>query len=137
MPEAAFERAGVTPADIDTINFYDSFTITALLLLEDLGFCPKGEGGKFVQEGHLRCGGDVDWLPCSGRGTVHTFTVIRQNHAKPFKNELPYVVAIVELDEGPRMMGNVTGVDPDDMQIGAAVEVYFVQPTNASAFRSG
>ena len=32
------------------------------------------------------CGGDVDWLTCSGRGTVHTFTVIRQNHAKPFKN---------------------------------------------------
>jgi acetyl-CoA acetyltransferase len=55
----AFERAGVTPADIDTINFYDSFTITALLLLEDLGFCPKGEGGKFVQEGHLRRGGDL------------------------------------------------------------------------------
>ena len=37
------------------------------------------------------CGGDVDWLTCSGRGTVHTFTVIRQNHAKPFKDELPYV----------------------------------------------
>ncbi|HEX6311794.1 MAG TPA: acetyl-CoA acetyltransferase [Acidimicrobiia bacterium] len=53
----AFERAGVTPADIDTIQFYDSFTITALLLLEDLGFCPKGEGGKFVAEGHLRRGG--------------------------------------------------------------------------------
>jgi len=55
----AFERAGVTPADIDTIQFYDSFTITVLLLLEDLGFCPKGEGGRFVQEGHLRRGGDL------------------------------------------------------------------------------
>jgi acetyl-CoA acetyltransferase len=55
----AFERAGVAPADIDTIQFYDSFTITALLLLEDLGFCPKGEGGKFVEEGHLRKGGDL------------------------------------------------------------------------------
>ena len=73
------------------------------------------------------CGGDVEWLTCSGRGTVHTFTVIRQNHAKPFKDELPYVVAIVELEEGPRMMGNVTGIDPDDMQIGMPVEVYFVQ----------
>ena len=55
----AFEQAGVTPADIDTIQFYDSFTITALLLLEDLGFCPKGEGGKFVEAGHLRKGGDL------------------------------------------------------------------------------
>jgi acetyl-CoA acetyltransferase len=55
----AFERAGVTPADIDTIQFYDSFTITALLLLEDLGFAPKGEGGSFVQEGHLKRGGKL------------------------------------------------------------------------------
>ena len=55
----AFARAGVTPADIDTIQFYDSFTITVLLLLEDLGFCPKGEGGTFVQEGHLRRGGEL------------------------------------------------------------------------------
>jgi acetyl-CoA acetyltransferase len=55
----AFEQAGLTPDDIDTIQFYDSFTITVLLLLEDLGFCPKGEGGKFVQEGHLKRGGDL------------------------------------------------------------------------------
>jgi len=54
-PEA-FRQAGVTPADIDTIQFYDSFTITALLMLEDLGFCPKGEGGRFVQGGTLSLG---------------------------------------------------------------------------------
>jgi acetyl-CoA acetyltransferase len=55
----AFGQAGVTPADIDTIQFYDSFTITVLLLLEGLGFCGKGEGGAFVKEGHLRRGGDL------------------------------------------------------------------------------
>src|SRR5207244_8427680 len=49
----AFARAGVTPSDIDTIQFYDSFTITVLLLLEDLGFCNKGEGGPFVEGGRL------------------------------------------------------------------------------------
>ena len=48
-----FARAGVTPADIDTVQLYDSFTITVLLLLEDLGFCPKGEGGPWVAEGHI------------------------------------------------------------------------------------
>jgi acetyl-CoA acetyltransferase len=53
----AFARAGVTPDDIDTIQFYDSFTITVLLLLEDLGFCKKGEGGPFAAEGNLRRGG--------------------------------------------------------------------------------
>ncbi len=72
------------------------------------------------------CGGDPEWLTCSGRGTVHTFTVIRQNHAKPFRDELPYVVAMVELDEGPRMMGNLTGCEPDEVRIGLPVEVYFV-----------
>ena len=55
-PEA-FARAGVGPDDVDTVQFYDSFTITVLLLLEDLGFCKKGEGGPFVAEGHLRRGG--------------------------------------------------------------------------------
>ena len=55
----AFAQAGLTPDDIDTIQFYDSFPITALVLHEGLGFCPKGEGGKFVQEGHLRRGGDL------------------------------------------------------------------------------
>jgi acetyl-CoA acetyltransferase len=54
-----YARAGVQPDDIDTVQFYDSFTITVLLLLEDLGFCPKGEGGRFVAEGHLRRGGTL------------------------------------------------------------------------------
>jgi acetyl-CoA acetyltransferase len=53
----AFERAGITVDDVDTIQFYDSFTITVLLLLEDLGFCKKGEGGPFVASGALRRGG--------------------------------------------------------------------------------
>jgi acetyl-CoA acetyltransferase len=57
-PEA-FAKAGLTPADVDTVQFYDSFTITVLLLLEGLGFCKKGEGGPFVSEGHLRRGGDL------------------------------------------------------------------------------
>lgn len=54
---AAFEQAGLVPADIDTLQLYDSFTITVLMLLEDLGFCEKGEGGPFIAEGHLRRGG--------------------------------------------------------------------------------
>ena len=54
---AAFAEAGVTPKDIKYASIYDSFTITVLMLLEDLGFCPKGEGGRWVAEGHLRRGG--------------------------------------------------------------------------------
>jgi acetyl-CoA acetyltransferase len=55
----AFAQAGVRPDEIDTIQFYDSFTITALVLLEDMGFCKKGEGGAFVAEGHLKRGGKL------------------------------------------------------------------------------
>jgi acetyl-CoA C-acetyltransferase len=49
----AFAEAGVTPADIDYVSIYDSFTITVLETLEDLGFCAKGEGGRFVMDGTL------------------------------------------------------------------------------------
>ncbi|MEV0128485.1 acetyl-CoA acetyltransferase [Dactylosporangium sp. NPDC050688] len=53
----AFAMAGLTPDDIDTVQLYDSFTITALLMLEDLGFCKKGEGGPFAASGALELGG--------------------------------------------------------------------------------
>jgi acetyl-CoA C-acetyltransferase len=52
----AFEMAGVKPSDIQYASIYDSFTITVLLQLEDLGFCKKGEGGKFVSDGNLISG---------------------------------------------------------------------------------
>jgi len=52
----AFEEAGVTPADIKYASIYDSFTISVLIQLEDLGFCAKGEGGKFVADGNLISG---------------------------------------------------------------------------------
>ena len=53
---AAFAEAGVKPADIQYASIYDSFTITVLLTLEDLGFCKKGEGGRFVSDGNLISG---------------------------------------------------------------------------------
>jgi len=53
----AFGRAGIAPGDVDVLELYDSFTITVLLALEDLGFCKKGEGGEFVSDGRLGPGG--------------------------------------------------------------------------------
>jgi acetyl-CoA C-acetyltransferase len=53
---AAFAEAGVTPRDIQYASIYDSFTITVLMQLEDLGFCKKGEGGRFVADGNLISG---------------------------------------------------------------------------------
>src|ERR687895_554583 len=52
----AFEEAGVKPSDIQYASIYDSFTITVVLQIEDLGFCKKGEGGRFVSDGNLISG---------------------------------------------------------------------------------
>ncbi|MGH8788071.1 MAG: thiolase domain-containing protein [Cupriavidus necator] len=62
----AFAEAGVTPADIKYASIYDSFTITVLMQLEDLGFCKKGEGGRFVADGNLISG--VGKLPFNTDG---------------------------------------------------------------------
>ncbi|MFH1603713.1 MAG: thiolase family protein [Pseudomonadota bacterium] len=55
----AFEMAGLAPADIDVAELYDCFTITVIVELEDLGFCAKGEGGRFVEGGRIRLGGEL------------------------------------------------------------------------------
>ena len=68
---AAFSMAGITPAEVDVLMGYDSFTITALLHLEDLGFCAKGEGGPFAADGKLGPGGS---LPMNTNGGGLSFT---------------------------------------------------------------
>lgn len=62
----AFAMAGITPADVDFIEPYDSFTITVLMALEDLGFCQKGEGGSFVSGGRLAPGGALPAMTMGG-----------------------------------------------------------------------
>ena len=62
----AFAEAGITPADIKYVSIYDSFTITVLITLEDLGFCEKGRGGRFVADGNLISG--VGKLPFNTDG---------------------------------------------------------------------
>jgi len=67
----AFAMAGVGPADVDVLMGYDSFTITALLHLEDLGFCAKGEGGPFAADGRLGPGGSLP-MNTNGGGLSYT-----------------------------------------------------------------
>jgi acetyl-CoA acetyltransferase len=67
----AFAMAGVGPADVDVLMGYDSFTITALLHLEDLGFCAKGEGGAFVADGRTGPGGPLP-MNTNGGGLSYT-----------------------------------------------------------------
>jgi acetyl-CoA acetyltransferase len=67
----AFAMAGITPSDVDVLMGYDSFTITALLHLEDLGFCAKGEGGAFVADGRTGPGGSLP-MNTNGGGLSYT-----------------------------------------------------------------
>jgi uncharacterized OB-fold protein len=72
---------------------------------------------------------DADYVRLSGRGRVHTFTVTHQNQAPGFREELPYVMAYVELDEGPRLLTNVVGCPPEEIRIGISVVVEFEDAT--------
>ena len=258
---AAFTEAGVAPGDIQYASIYDSFTITVLIALEDLGFCDKGRGGAFVADGALRspdgrlpfntdggglcnnhpgnrggmtkvieavrqlrgeahpavqvpgcelalahgtggalvdparerharvgcvgvvsqlpafappyspeaepywsaaaqgrlvlpvcdacghhiwyprswcpvCGSEsVTWTELSGRGTVYACTTLRKA-AGPWQDAVPYVVAYVELAEGPRLLTNVVTDDPASVRIDAAVTATFV-PVAAPADGDG
>jgi uncharacterized protein len=66
---------------------------------------------------------DVSWQEASGRGTLYTYSVVPVNDLPPFNERVPYVAAIVELDEGPRVMTNVEGVPHDALRIGMELVV--------------
>ncbi len=72
---------------------------------------------------------DVEWLEASGRGRVHTFSVVERPPTIPFSSDVPYVVVIIELDEGPRMMSSLIGVAPGDVRVDMPVEVVFEEAT--------
>lgn len=68
---------------------------------------------------------NVGWQEASGRGTVYSYTVLSRIDGWP-DDDLPLVVAFVELEEGPRVMTNVVDCDPDDVEVGSPVEVQYV-----------
>jgi uncharacterized protein len=89
--------------------------------------CPRCAQRQFYPRALCtRCGGTPEWLEASGEGTIYTFTVIRQNGIPGFADRIPYVVAMVTLAEGPRMMGNVIGCPVEDVRIGMAVQAVAV-----------
>ena len=69
--------------------------------------------------------GDFAWTPVSGRGTVFASVVFHQAYHPGFKGEVPYNVALIQLEEGPRMYSNVVGVPPREVRVGDLVEVLF------------
>lgn len=68
-----------------------------------------------------------EWIPSSGRGTLYTFAVVRQALARAWEAKVPYIVAVVELEEGPRFLTELIGVEPGAVTIGMPVEVSFTE----------
>jgi uncharacterized OB-fold protein len=97
-----------------------------------LPFCrPCGAFFYYPRAACPRClSPDLEWRAVSGRGTLHTFTVVHRGQ-RGFPLGSPYVIAVVELAEGPRMMTNLVGIEPDPttIRIGMPVEVTFEDAT--------
>ncbi len=87
--------------------------------------CEHGHTQLYPRRHCIVCRQTVEWVDASGFGSVYSFTVIRQSYARAFRHLLPLVVALVDLDEGPRIMTNLIHVDPAAVQIGMRVEVWF------------
>ena len=106
----AMEMAGVRHSEIDVAEIYDCFTITVLRELEDLGFCPVGEGGNFVSDGRLRPGGALPTNTHGGglsyghgySGLSHAIEAVRQLRGECGERQVPGAeVALVHSQGGP------------------------------------
>ena len=125
MPHTLTELvAGVTPTVIDeTRGFWEG------TLVEELRFQVCNACGNRQLPGGPCCSSclsqDLAWQRASGRGTVFTFTVVHHAFHPMFADKVPYVVADVQLDEGPILPTNLTDIPPQDVRIGMPVEVWF------------
>ncbi len=68
---------------------------------------------------------DLEWTKVSGKGRLHSFTIIRQSAHPSFMDDLPHVYALVQLDEGPRMISNVVGCDVEDVRVDMRLDATF------------
>lgn len=93
------------------------------LLIQRCNAC--GEHQWYPRAFCLRCGGEPAWVEASGRGVVHTFTVVRRSTNPEFADDTPYVFAIVALEEGVRMASRIVGVAPEDVRCELPVRVVF------------
>jgi len=75
---------------------------------------------------------ETSWFEASGKGTVYSYTVPRRGQG-PWRDAVPFIVAYVELEEGPRILTNLVGVEPDAVEIGMPVEVTWHDTGEGSA----
>ena len=104
-------------------------------------YCKKHElrMQKCSQCGHIRyppsiicpkCSSmEAEWTKLSGRGKIFSFVVFQYVYNKAFSDDMPYIAASIELEEGPRIMSNVIGCKPEDVKVGMPVEIQFEDVT--------
>ena len=68
---------------------------------------------------------DVEWVEASGRAVLYTYSIVRRNDLPPFNERVPYVAAVVDLEEGPRMITELVDCPEEDIQIGMPLHVDF------------
>ena len=113
----------VPPVTVETATFWQGCA-TGRLLLQRCDDCRQAQF-------HPRllcacCGGrTLSWLAACGRGQIRSWTVIRRAVSQAFQPDVPYVVALVRLAEGPTMMSNIIHCDPEAVAIGQPVRVVF------------
>lgn len=124
MPEMPRTMTWHLPiADLESKPYWDA-TASGRLLIKHCDACGRD---FFYPRSHCpTCWStDTSWKQASGRGRVYTFTIVRQNDLPPFKQRLPYVTAIVELEEGVRLTTNIEGCAPEDVRCDMPVQVAF------------
>ncbi len=113
----------VPRANADTRPFWEGCN-EGRLLYQRCGSC--GTAQFYPRALCARCGASkLDWAEAEPRGTVHSFTVVHRAPSAAFKEDVPYVLALVDLADGFRMMLNVVGCAPEAVRIGLAVRIVF------------
>jgi len=94
--------------------------------------CPEcGQAVFFPRTVCPRCRrGSPEWIDAAGTGMLYSFSVVARSAIPGYSDEVPYVVALVELDEGVRLMANIVNVAPDEVRIGMPVRVTFERRTH-------
>ena len=116
-------RFDLPEVDAFTRPYWDA-AAEGRLLLRRCGAC--GRAHHYPREFCPLCWSeDVTWERASGRATLYTWSVVHRNDLPPFGSRTPYVAAVVDLAEGPRMMTEVVGCGEESLRVGMALEVAF------------
>ncbi|MFI5887542.1 Zn-ribbon domain-containing OB-fold protein [Streptomyces sp. NPDC051554] len=119
----AFPRYDLPEADAFTRTYWEA-AAQGRLLLRRCADC--GRAHHYPREFCPHCWSDnVTWEPASGHATLYTWSVVHRNDLPPFGERVPYVAAVVDLAEGPRMMTEMVQAGPAELHAGMAVEVAF------------